>query len=179
MEQEHSTPYLISISYSLGYTSSPRHSHAIVYRYEAFSLIDASFSKHHPNSPIAKSTSLPGFVLRSVTMIVWVLDPDIKGLSDALWFTFQTGTTIGYGDLIVNNTFARAVTVFFSIYSMALVAVFTGILAGYFVEIIKSEAKASAVKFLLDLERLPEMTHDELVELSDRARKFARKEWEP
>ena len=114
-----------------------------------------------------------------VSMIVWVLDPDIKGLSDALWFTFQTGTTIGYGDLIVNNWFARVVTVFFSVYSMALVAVFTGILAGYFVEIIKTEAKESAVKFLLDMERLPEMTHDELVELSDRAKRFARKEWEP
>ncbi len=113
----------------------------------------------------------------AVSMVVWALDPDIKDLSDALWFTFQTGTTIGYGDLIVNNTLARAVTVLFSVYSMALVAIFTGILAGYFVEIIKTEAKESAVKFLLDLERLPDMTHDELVELSERAKKFADKRW--
>ena len=89
----------------------------------------------------------------------------------------KTGTTIGYGDLIVNNTLARAVTVLFSVYSMALVAIFTSILAGYFVEIIKTEAKESAVKFLLDLERLPDMTHDELVELSERAKKFADKRW--
>ena len=57
---------------------------------------------------------------------------------------------------------------------MPLVAVFTGILAGYFVEVIKSEAKESAIKFLLDLERLPEMSHDELVDLSERAKKFYR-----
>ncbi len=113
-----------------------------------------------------------------VSFVVWALDPDVKGISDALWFTFQTGTTIGYGDLIVNNWFARIVTVLFSVYSMALVAVFTGILAGYFVEIIKTEAKDSAVKFLLDLERLPEMSHDELVELSERAKRFTRKEWD-
>ncbi len=113
----------------------------------------------------------------AVSIIVWVLDPDVKGLSDAFWFTFQTGTTIGYGDLIVNNTFARIVTMVFSVYSMALVAVFTGILAGYFVEIIKSQAQKSAVKFLLDLERLPDMTHEELVELSERAKVFAREEW--
>ena len=107
-----------------------------------------------------------------VSVIVWLLDPDVKGLSDGLWFTFQTGTTIGYGDLIVNNPIARFVTVLFSIYSLALVAIFTGILAGYFVEIIKLEAKDSAMKFLLDLERLPEMSHDELVDLSNRVKKF-------
>ena len=112
-----------------------------------------------------------------VSFIVWALDPDIKGLSDALWFTFQTGTTIGYGDLLVNNAFARVVTAIFSVISMALVAVFTGILAGYFVETIKAEAKDSAMKFLLDLERLPEMSHEELVEMSERAKTFARREW--
>ena len=112
-----------------------------------------------------------------VSLIIWALDPDIKDLSDALWFTFQTGTTIGYGDLIVNNTIARILTVFFAIYSMILVAIFTGILAGYFVEIIKMRARDSAVKFLLDLERLPEMSQEELVEMSERAKMFADKRW--
>ena len=107
-----------------------------------------------------------------VSFVVWLLDPDVKGLSDALWFTFQTGTTIGYGDLIVNNWFARILTVFFSIYSMVMVAIFTGIIAGYFVEVIKTEAKESAIKFLLDLEKLPEMSKEELIELSARAKRF-------
>ena len=107
-----------------------------------------------------------------VSMIVWALDPDIHDLSDALWFTFQTGTTIGYGDLIVNNPIARFITVLFSIYSMALVAVFTGIIAGYFMEVVKSGAKDSAAKFLTDLERLPEMSHEELVDLSNRVKRF-------
>ena len=111
-----------------------------------------------------------------VSFVVWLLDPDITGLSDALWFTFQTGTTIGYGDLLVNNWFARILTALFSIYSMVMVAIFTGIIAGYFVEIIKSEAKDSAIKFLLDLERLPELSKEELAELSERAKKFLKEE---
>ena len=69
-------------------------------------------------------------------------------------------------------------TVFFAIYSMVLVAIFTGILAGYFVELIKTRAKESAVKFLLDLERLPEMSPDELTELSERAKVFADRRWD-
>ncbi len=113
-----------------------------------------------------------------VSLIVWALDPDIKDLSDALWFTFQTGTTIGYGDLLVNNLFARILTVLFAIYSMVLAAIFTGILAGYFVELIKTRAKDSAVKFLLDLERLPEMSKEELAELSERARRFSESRWD-
>ena len=107
-----------------------------------------------------------------LSLIIWALDPDIHGLSDALWFTFQTGTTIGYGDLIVNSPFARLLTVLFSIYSMVIVAIFTGILAGYFVEAVKSQARESAARFLMDLERLPEMSHEELVEMSERAKRF-------
>ncbi len=111
-----------------------------------------------------------------VSLIVWDLDPDIKGLSDALWFTFQTGTTIGYGDLIVNDPFARLLTALFSIYSLALVGIFTGIIAAYFIEMIKMKAGDTAMKFLLDLERLPEMEHDELVELSEKVKKFFKEE---
>ena len=111
-----------------------------------------------------------------VSFVVWLLDPDIVGLSDALWFTFQTGTTIGYGDLIVNNWFARILTALFSIYSMVMVAIFTGIIAGYFVEVIKTKAKDSAMEFLLDLERLPELSKEELAELSERAKRFLRDE---
>ena len=107
-----------------------------------------------------------------LSLIIWALDSDIHDLSDALWFTFQTGTTIGYGDLIVNDPFARFLTVLFSIYSMVIVAIFTGILAGYFVEAVKSEARESATRFLMDLEKLPEMSHEELVEMSERARRF-------
>ena len=111
-----------------------------------------------------------------VSFVVWLLDPDIVGLSDALWFTFQTGTTIGYGDLIVNNWFARILTALFSIYSMIMVAIFTGIIAGYFVEVIKTKAKDSAMEFLLDLERLPELSKEELADLSERAKRFLKDE---
>ena len=58
------------------------------------------------------------------------------------------------------------------LFALALVAVFTGILAGYFMEVVKSGARESAVKFLTDLERLPEMSHEELVDLSARVKRF-------
>ena len=61
-----------------------------------------------------------------------------------------------------------------SVYSIAIVAVFTGIIAGFYVELMKAKARDSARKFLDDLERLSEMSKEELEEISERARRFAR-----
>ena len=61
---------------------------------------------------------------------------------------------------------------FFSIYSIAVVAIFTGVIAGFYVEIMKLRAHESATEFLDELECLPELSHEELVSLSERAKKF-------
>ena len=58
--------------------------------------------------------------------------------------------------------------------SIAIVAVFTGIIAGFYVELMKAKSRDSARRFLDDLERLPEMSKEELEELSERARRFAK-----
>jgi hypothetical protein len=106
------------------------------------------------------------------SLIIWYYDPDIKDLSDALWFTFETATTIGYGDLLVNSDIGRVLTVILSVYSIAVVAIFTGVIAGFYVELVKIRAKESATVFLDQLEHLPELSHDELVILSEQARRF-------
>ena len=31
------------------------------------------------------------------SLLIWAFDDDIKDISDALWFTFASVTTIGYG----------------------------------------------------------------------------------
>ena len=109
------------------------------------------------------------------SLFIWSCDPDIKDLSDALWFTFQTVTTIGYGDLQATSVLGRALTVILAIYSIAIVAIFTGIIAGFYVEIVKLKNKEDVTEFLENLERLPEMDHDELVRISERAKELSEK----
>jgi len=109
------------------------------------------------------------------SLFIWSCDPDIKDLSDALWFTFQTVTTIGYGDLQATSVLGRALTVILAIYSIAIVAIFTGIIAGFYVEIVKLKNKEDVTEFLENLERLPEMDHDELVKISERAKELSDK----
>ncbi len=109
------------------------------------------------------------------SLFIWYCDPDIKDLSDALWFTFQTVTTIGYGDVQATSVLGRILTVILAIYSIAIVAIFTGIIAGFYVEVVKAKGNEEVMNFLNTLERLPEMDHDELVRISERARELSNK----
>ncbi len=109
------------------------------------------------------------------SLFIWYCDPDIEDLSDALWFTFQTVTTIGYGDLQATSVLGRILTVILAIYSIAVVAIFTGIIAGFYVEVVKAKGNEEVLNFLAILERLPEMDHDELVRMSERAKELAEK----
>ncbi|MBO7352101.1 MAG: two pore domain potassium channel family protein [Candidatus Methanomethylophilaceae archaeon] len=107
------------------------------------------------------------------SLFIWYCDPDIKDLSDALWFTFQTVTTIGYGDLQATSVLGRILTVILAIYSIAVVAIFTGIIAGFYVEVVKAKGNEEVVSFLRTLEKLPDMDHDELIRISERAKELA------
>lgn len=109
------------------------------------------------------------------SLFIWYCDPNIKDLSDALWFTFQTVTTIGYGDVQATSVLGRILTVILAIYSIAIVAIFTGIIAGFYVEVVKAKGNEEVMNFLSTLERLPEMDHDELVKISERARELSNK----
>lgn len=107
------------------------------------------------------------------SLFIWHYDPDIKDLSDALWFTFQTVTTIGYGDLLVTSVIGRFLTVVLAVYSMAIVAIFTGIIAGFYVEVVKQKSRERFKEFLEEMTELPNMSHEELVELAQRAKELA------
>lgn len=107
------------------------------------------------------------------SLFIWYCDPDIKDLSDALWFTFQTVTTIGYGDLQATSVLGRILTVILAIYSIAVVAIFTGIIAGFYVEVVKAKGNEEVVSFLRTLEKLPDMDRDELIRISERAKELA------
>jgi len=54
------------------------------------------------------------------------------------------------------------------------VAVFAGIMAGFYVELMNAKSRDSARRFPDDLEGLPEISKEELEELAERSRRFAR-----
>lgn len=100
------------------------------------------------------------------------VEPGIRSMGDSLWYCFATATTIGFGDITAVSPAGRIITIILSIYSIAVVAVFTAVITSFFLELAKVRARDSVKEFLDDLEHLPELSKDELRELSEKIKKY-------
>ena len=111
---------------------------------------------------------LSGFVIFYVgcAVIIWLWEPGIKSLGDALWYCYAVITTIGFGDIIVTTHIARIISVVLSIYAVLVIAIVTGVIVNYFTQIVQLRQKETLASVLDKLERLPEMSERELEELS-------------
>ena len=58
---------------------------------------------------------------------------------------------------------------------MVVLAILTAVITGYFLDAAKLKANESVQEFLSELERLPELSREELAELSERVKKFNKK----
>lgn len=113
------------------------------------------------------------FVFYVVAAILMCLvEPTITTLSDSLWYCFAVATTVGFGDIAAVSFAGRILTVVLSIYSIAVVAIFTAVITSFFMDVAKSRAEDSTREFLDELERLPELSKEELANLSARVRHF-------
>lgn len=108
--------------------------------------------------------------------LIWLLEPSIQSYPDSLWYCFAAATTVGFGDLTAVTMLGRIITVLLTIYSIAVTAIFTAVITNFFLNVAKVRASDSASAFLADLERLPDMSKEELTELSKKARRFAKKD---
>ncbi len=103
---------------------------------------------------------------------IMIFEPNIKTYADSLWFCFASATSIGYGDYAAVTLVGRLITVVLSVYSIAIIAIFTAVITSFFTDLAKFRANESAGKFLDDLEHLSELSKAELEELSQRVRDF-------
>jgi voltage-gated potassium channel len=68
-------------------------------------------------------------------VVVWVFDSqDFPDLGSALWYTLQTATTVGYGDMVPTTLLGRLVGATVMIVAVALVAILTAAITSAFVE---------------------------------------------
>ena len=112
----------------------------------------------------------------AIAALIWIFEPNIHSLMDSLWYCFATATTIGFGDVSASSLLGRILTVFLSIYSMFFIAVVTAVITNFFMEIARARTDESVMALLDDLENLPNLSKEELQELSDRIKKWKGKE---
>lgn len=100
---------------------------------------------------------------------IWIFDPSITSLSDALWFGFMICTTIGFGDFTVVSLPARLIAAFLGLYGILCVGFICGVGASYFFEKIRMGKEESVSEMLWQLENLDKLSSDQIHSLSKKA----------
>ena len=72
---------------------------------------------------------------------VWLSEPTTLTFGDGLWFSFETVSTIGFGDIPAETPVARAITVVLSVISIFYIAMLTGVAVNYCNTLIKLRQK--------------------------------------
>lgn len=112
------------------------------------------------------------FMLCSV--VVWLADSATNTLGDGMWFSFQAVSTIGFGDITAAGPVARIVTVALSIVSIFYIALITGVVVSYCNAMLRQRQEGTLAHFAENLERLDEMTPDELASFCEHVKEYRR-----
>ncbi len=68
-------------------------------------------------------------------LAIWLLDKkEIGSLGDAFWWALQTVTTVGYGDIVPENTIGRLIGALLMLNGIALVSVVTAAVTATLIE---------------------------------------------
>jgi len=112
-----------------------------------------------------------GIVLTSA-LAVTLAEPGIHTYIDGVWFCWEVATTVGLGDFTCVTLVGRLVTVFMSLWSLVSVAALTGVVVDFINEMRKARMNQSYALLIDKLERLPELSPEELAEISERVRSY-------
>lgn len=107
--------------------------------------------------------------------IIMMVEPGINRMGDALWYTFVACTSIGFGDMVATTFIGRALTVIVTVMEILLVAMFSGVVVSYYLEIVRATEKDDLSMFLDKLEHLSELSQEELKEIEDKVRSIRNK----
>ena len=117
---------------------------------------------------------LAGFVvfLFAASAIIAAVEPGIHGLGEGLWYSFVACTSIGFGDLVAVTFTGRLLTVIITVYEILVVAMFSGMVVSYYLEVVHRRENETLTAFLDRLEHLTELSDEELAEMQEPVRRF-------
>lgn len=122
------------------------HTYPIIFGYVVFLLIDA--------------------------FIIQVFEPDINTYGDALWYCYAVLSTVGFGDLVAQTVVGKIGSVILTIYTLFVFAIATGVVVNFHSQLIQIRQKETLAAFIDKIERLPDLSREELEEMSERAKAF-------
>ena len=106
------------------------------------------------------------------TFMVWWCEPTITTYRDAVWYIYAVVTTIGFGDYLATVPPVRIISIILSIYAHFALALITGLAVSFFNEVISLRNKETITAFIDKLEHLPELSKEELEQLSEQVSRY-------
>lgn len=115
-----------------------------------------------------------GFVifLFVCAFIIMLAEPDITRYGDALWYCYAVFSTIGFGDIVATTFVTKALSVLITVYALFAVAVVTGVVVSFYNSCVEQHFKETKEVFLDKLQRLPELSQEELEAIAEKAKKW-------
>ena len=105
-------------------------------------------------------------------LVIQLADPHINTYRDALWYCYAVVSTAGFGDIVVTTLIAKTASVLLTIYSLIVIALVTGVIVNSYNQLIQIQQKETLAAFVDKLQRLPELSQEELTIMSERAKLF-------
>ena len=111
----------------------------------------------------------------AVAAIIWIWEPGIKTYGEALWYCYSVISTAGFGDVVATLFVTRLLSVLLTVYSVLVIAILTGVVVNFYTRMVELKNKETIAAFLDRIEILPELSEEELVELSNKVKEFRKK----
>lgn len=117
---------------------------------------------------------LLGFVLFLLVdaAIIQIVEPDINRYGDALWYCYAVISTAGFGDIVAVTLIGKTCSVLLTIYTLFVVAIVTGVVVNFYTQLVELQRKETLAAFMDKLERLPELSKDELETISKNIKRY-------
>ncbi len=122
---------------------------------------------------ICRTTDADKIVLGFVAFVLFsafiftLVEPGIGGYGDGIWYAFAVFTTIGFGDMVAVTLIGRISTIMLGLYGILVIALIPGIIVNYYIEMSKIKARSSVATCLDQMERLPELSREDLEKISE------------
>ena len=137
-------------------------------------------STMHPRAilPVIRAAGLGPWAIAFVvlfivaSLVVAAVEPQVKTFANAAWLLFQVVSTIGLGDFTCTTGIGRAMAMLLSAYSILFLALITGVMVSYCNERMRFQRDSSIAHFIDQLEHLPELSPEELADLSEKIKRF-------
>ncbi len=108
-------------------------------------------------------------------LVILLFEPSITTYGDALWYCYEVISTTGFGEFVAYGLIARICSVLLTVYSLIVIAIITGVVTNFYIQITKARQKGTIENFMNKLERLPDLSRDELIKLSKDVKNFRKK----